>query len=195
MPAKPDLTTFRTPAAFRAWLRRNHRSSGELIVRTFRVHAAKQGITYAQALDEALCWGWIDGVRRALDADSFTTRFTPRRKGSNWSLVNVRHVERLISAGRMQPPGLAAFEARDLERTGVYSFEQRDGKLGAKLERIFRRNASAWKAFNARPPGYRRTAVHWVISAKLEPTRLKRLEVLIRCSADGVPIPLLRRND
>jgi uncharacterized protein YdeI (YjbR/CyaY-like superfamily) len=188
------FTTFRTPAAFRAWLRRNHRSGGELIVRTFRVHASGRGMTYAQALDEALCWGWIDGIRRSVDADSFSTRFTARRKGSIWSLVNIRHVERLKSEGRMQSPGLAAFEARDPARSGVYSFEQRTGRLGPELERRFRRNAAAWKHFKAMPPGYRRTAVHWVTSAKREETRLKRLEVLIRCSADRVAIPLLRRT-
>ncbi|HEY4646469.1 MAG TPA: hypothetical protein VIH25_09335, partial [Steroidobacteraceae bacterium] len=122
-------TRFPTPAAFRAWLRKHHKSAPSLVLKIAKNHAAHLGVTYAQALDEALCFGWIDGVRRRLDKDSFSVRFTPRKPGSIWSTVNVRHVERLIKAKRMTPAGLAAFNARIASKTGVYSFEQRPTQL------------------------------------------------------------------
>jgi len=186
---------FRTPAAFRAWLRRNHQSETELLVRLYRVHAARHGMTYAQALDEALCFGWIDGVRRSLDDDTFTIRFSPRKSSSIWSRINVAHVNRLIREGRMEKPGLAAFEARSEERTGVYSFERAAAaKLAPAMERRFRVVAAAWKHYQAEAPWYRRTAAHWIMSAKKEETRLRRLDLLIDCSRKGVRIPVLRRK-
>ena len=185
---------FPTPAAFRAWLKKNHAIKDELIVRLYRVHAADRGITYRQALDEALCFGWIDGVRRSLDKDSFTIRFSPRRQRSIWSLINVAHVKRLIASGRMTRPGLVAFQARDRKRTGVYSFEQRPSVLSPALIREFRRNKKAWEFFQGQPPWYRRTSSYWVRSAKRKETREKRLSVLIDCSARGRPIPALAWN-
>lgn len=185
---------FRTAEALRAWLAREHRRATELVLRCYRVHAAARGVTYAQALDEALCVGWIDGIRRALDADSFSVRFTPRKPRSTWSLVNVRHVERLIAAGRMTPAGEAAFAAREASRTGIYSFEQRLEALSPELERRFRARRAAWRAFGARPPGYRRTCIHWVMSARQEATRLRRLEILATCSERGEKIPPLARS-
>ena len=187
-------TTFRTAAAFRRWLGRHHATATHLVVRCFRVHATDQGLGYAEALDEALCYGWIDGVRRSLDADSFTIRFSPRKARSIWSLVNVRHVERLIAAGRMTPAGLATFEAREAARTGIYSFEKPQAKLSPALARRFRAEPRAWRGFQARPPGYRRTCLHWVMSARQDATRLRRLEHLIECSATGVNIKPLRRE-
>src|SRR5260370_1060901 len=124
-----SVVAFRTPAAFRAWLKAHHKAATELVVRLDKTHAADPGLTYAQALDEALCFGWIDGVRRRVDADSFSVRFAPRRPRSIWSLVNIAHVRRLIKAGRMTKPGLAAFEARDERRTGIYSFERRAARF------------------------------------------------------------------
>jgi uncharacterized protein YdeI (YjbR/CyaY-like superfamily) len=184
---------FRNPAAFRSWLKKNHAASPELTVRTYRVHAANKGTTYAQALDEALCFGWIDGVRRSLDKDSFTIRFSPRRPRSIWSNVNVQHVQRLIKEGRMAGPGLAAFEARDHTRTGIYSFEQRPSELPPALGKKFRAHKKAWAHFQARAPWYRRVSIFWVMSAKREETRDKRLGVLIACSGRGEPIPALAR--
>ncbi|MGE0351922.1 MAG: YdeI family protein [Gemmatimonadales bacterium] len=186
--------TFRTPAAFRTWLRGHHRTTAELIVRCFKVHAADRGITYAQALDEALCFGWIDGVRRAYDEDTFTVRFTPRKPRSNWSRVNVRHVERLVREGRMKQPGLAAFEAREESRTGVYSFEQRETKLEPGYMKRFLANRRAWAFFQKQPPWYRRTSSFWVMSARREETRARRLDSLISHSARGESIPQLRRT-
>jgi uncharacterized protein YdeI (YjbR/CyaY-like superfamily) len=186
-------TGFRTPAAFRAWLAKNHAKVAELIVRCFKVHAADRGITYAQALDEALCHGWIDGVRRSLDADSFSIRFTPRKPKSNWSRVNVAHVARLTKAGRMAQPGLDAFARRTEDRTGVYTFERRDELAPAHLE-LIRASRAAWDFYQRQAPWYRRTTARWVMSAKLEGTRTRRLAQLIACSARGEPIPPLDRR-
>ena len=163
-------------------------------MRCYKTHTAHRGITYTQALDEALCFGWIDGVRRAADADTFSVRFTPRKPRSNWSRVNVAHVERLGRAGRMTKAGLAAFAARDERRTGVYSFEQRPAKLSAAYAREFRANAAAWAYFQQQPPWYRRTSSHWVMSAKRDETRAKRLATLIAYSARRKPIPPLARK-
>ena len=184
---------FRTPAAFRAWLTRNHAKAPELTLRLFKVHAASRGITYPQALDEALCFGWIDGVRRSLDEDSFSQRFTPRKPRSTWSRVNIDHAERLVKEKRMTPAGFAAFEARDERRAGVYSFEQRRPALAAAFVRAFREDAKAWAFYQGQPPSYRRTTAHWVMSAKREETRAKRFGVLLECSAGGRRIPLLAR--
>ncbi len=186
--------TFRNAAAFRAWLRRNHATAREIVVRLQRVHAADRGITYAEALDEALCYGWIDGVRRPVDADTFSIRFSPRKPRSIWSRINVRHAERLIAEGRMQPPGLAAFEAREEDRTGIYSFEGRAAELTPAYRKMFQANAPAWKYFEAQAPWYRRTSAYWVMSAKKEETRVKRLRTLMDCSASSRPIPVLDRS-
>jgi uncharacterized protein YdeI (YjbR/CyaY-like superfamily) len=191
--ANPALTNFRTPAAFRAWLKQHHAKATELHLRCFKVHAAKQGVTYRQALDEALCFGWIDGVRRSVDADSFSTRFTPRKPASIWSRVNIAHVERLTNAGRMAKPGLGAYALRTEARTGVYSFE-RESDLAPVQAEAFRANKAAWAHYQAQPPWYRRTSAHWVMSAKRAETREKRLAQLIDCSARSEPIPPLDRR-
>ncbi|HET9315915.1 MAG TPA: YdeI/OmpD-associated family protein, partial [Vicinamibacteria bacterium] len=184
---------FARVAAFRAWLQRHHDREPELLVRCFKVHAADQGVTYAQALDEALCWGWIDGVRRSLDADSFSVRFSPRKRGSLWSAVNIRRAKELQAAGRMAPPGREAFDARRSAK-GVYSFESKPTDFPAPMKRLFRANAAAFRFWSALPPGYRRTATFWVLSAKQEATRERRLAVVIACSARGQRIPLLARD-
>jgi uncharacterized protein YdeI (YjbR/CyaY-like superfamily) len=186
-------TTFRSASAWRAWLARHHRSAAEIVVRCYKVHAASRGVTYARALDEALCFGWIDGIRRRLDEDSFSIRFTPRRARSIWSRINVAHAERLIRERRMTKAGLAAYEARDPKRTGVYSFEREGAKLAPGFVRRFRADAAAWRWFEAQAPWYRRTSAHWVMSAKREETRERRLAKLIDCCARRVPLPQLER--
>lgn len=196
MPAKPTPAApvnFRTPAAFRAWLKRHHASEAALLVRIAKVHAADTGICYADALDEALCFGWIDGVRRRLDDDSFSIRFSPRKSGSIWSLANVRHVERLVAARRMQRAGLQAFEARRADRTGIYAFEQEARSLPAEFVREFRRDSLGWAYFQGEAPWYRRTSTHWVVRAKQEATRRRRFQILLDCSRAGLRIPTLRR--
>jgi uncharacterized protein YdeI (YjbR/CyaY-like superfamily) len=183
---------FATPARFRAWLAKHHAGATELIVRLYKVHAADRGVTYRQALDEALCFGWIDGVRHGLDPDSFSVRFTPRKPRSKWSAVNLRRVAELEQEGRMAPPGLAAHRARVRKPAG-YSFESRPVELAAPFLKSLRANRAAWAYYQSQPPWYRRTSAFWVMSAKQEATRARRLAQLIECSARGVPIRLLER--
>jgi uncharacterized protein YdeI (YjbR/CyaY-like superfamily) len=185
----PAPRAFRGPAAFRAWLESNHRTAPELVVRLHKVAFAHRGITYSQALDEALCFGWIDGIRRGLDAESFSIRFTPRKARSIWSRVNVAHVERLTRDGRMTAAGMAAFAARDEARTGIYSFEKAAVELAPGYLRRFRARKAAWAYFQDQTPWYRRTVAHWVMSAKQEATRERRLGILIACSAKRTRIP------
>jgi uncharacterized protein YdeI (YjbR/CyaY-like superfamily) len=186
-------TAFASVALLRRWFAKNHDSADAIVMRLMRKHAAHRGVTYADALDEALCFGWIDGVRRAFDADSFTVRFTPRRVRSIWSLVNIRHVERLRDSGRMMPAGEMAFAARTTARSGVYSFEQKQTGLPPPYLKRFGANKRARNFFAAQPPGYRRSSVFWVMSAKQDATRERRLAQLIADSGAGLRIALLRR--
>lgn len=178
-------TFFENPAAFRQWLERNHATVDELWVGFHRKSSANASITWPESVDEALCFGWIDGIRKSLDSESYVIRFTPRRPGSNWSARNVGRVEALISEGRMAKPGLIAWEQRDEAKTGVYSFERENAELGEDRERLFRRNRKAWRFFQSQPPGYRKLCAWWIISAKREDTRERRLARLIECSAAG----------
>ena len=180
-----EITFFASPAEFRTWLRKNHAIVAALTIGFYRNDSGKGGMTYPQALEEALCFGWIDGVRRKRDDVSFSIRFTPRKAGSIWSLINVGHVERLMAADRMAAPGMKAFEARQAHKTGIYSFEQETHAFGAALEKTFRAHKMAWAFWQAQPPGYRRVATHWVTSAKREATRLRRLAQLMADSAAG----------
>jgi uncharacterized protein YdeI (YjbR/CyaY-like superfamily) len=182
---------FASAAAFRAWLEAHGSDTPELLLRLFKTHASSRGLGYKGALDEALCFGWIDGVRHALDEDSFTVRFTPRKPRSRWSAVNVRRAKELVAEGRMRAPGLAAFEARTADSAG-YSFESRPAELPPAFTKRFRANASAWAWFQAQAPWYRRTCAFWVMSAKREETRESRLSALVESSARGIPAPPLR---
>jgi uncharacterized protein YdeI (YjbR/CyaY-like superfamily) len=188
-------TFFATPAEFRRWLKRHHRSEPELWVGFYKKSCGRPSITWTESVDEALCFGWIDGLRRTIDAESYTNRFTPRRRGSTWSTVNTRRAEALIREGRMQPAGLKAFEARDHEKSGTYSFEQRKtARLAPEAEKQFKADRAAWSFFELQPPGYRQVAVWWVISAKREETRARRLEQLIAHSAAGRRLGPTRRT-
>jgi uncharacterized protein YdeI (YjbR/CyaY-like superfamily) len=178
-------TFFKTASEFRRWLEKHHASATELWMGFYRKASGKAAITYHEALDEALCFGWIDGVRRRLDDEAYVQRFTPRTARSYWSAVNIRRVEGLIAAGRMHPAGLAAFERRDAAKAERYSFERKNAAFDAALEKKFRANRKAWAFFESQPPGYRRVATHWVASAKKEETRQRRLETLIKESAAG----------
>ena len=182
---------FSTPDQFRKWLERNHDRETELLVGFHKKDSGKQSVTYGEALDEALCFGWIDGVRKNLDETSYTIRFTPRKARSIWSNINVNHVERLIKAGRMHASGLDAYARRDPKRTGIYAFENRPRAFAPEFEERFRANKTAWKFFEQQPPGYRRTIIFWVMSAKQGETRRRRLERLIADSEQGVRVGLL----
>ncbi len=177
---------FATPSEFRAWLEEHHATAKELLVGFHKKGSGKPSIAWQEAVDEALCFGWIDGVRKRIDDTSYSNRFTPRTARSTWSAVNIRRAEDLIERGAMRPAGRKAFEARTDGRSGIYSYEQRrQAKLGREFERQFRSNPKAWAFFRAQPPGYRATATYWVVSAKREETRQRRLAMLIDDSAHG----------
>jgi uncharacterized protein YdeI (YjbR/CyaY-like superfamily) len=180
--SRDNLRFFKSGSDFRRWLHEHHDNATEIWIGFYRKDSGKGGITYKEALDEALCYGWIDGIRKKLDDDSFTNRFTPRKKNSIWSNVNVEHVARLKREGRMMPAGVAAYNAKDEKRAGVYSFERERAELEPAMKKRFRQDLRAWKFFESQPPYYRRIAAWWIISAKRDETREKRLAQLIAVS-------------
>ena len=191
-----DATFFSSPEAFRAWLEQHHTTAQELWVGFYKKSSGKPSITWPESVDEALCFGWIDGLRKRIDDESYTIRFTPRKPRSTWSAVNIKRVEELTKQGRMRPAGLEAFAQCTKDKSGIYAYEQRDtAALDAADEQQFRANQRAWDFFQAQPASYRKTAIWWVVSAKQEATRRKRLATLIDDSAHGRTIrPLTRRT-
>lgn len=177
-----NVTFLDSPTAFRKWLEENHATATELWVGFHKKGSGKAGLTYAEALDEALCFGWIDAVRKSLGETSYTIRFTPRKPGSIWSNVNIKHVERLTAAGRMQPPGIKAFEARDPAKSGVYLYENEARELSGDLEERFKAEAQAWEFFHSQAPSYQRTIKGWIMAGKKEETRSSRLAKVIAAS-------------
>jgi len=187
-------TFFKSADEFRSWLDKTHDKQQELLLGFYKKVSGKGGITYPEALDEALAFGWIDGVRKSLDDASYTIRFTPRKPKSIWSMVNIKRVGELTKLGRMQPSGLKAFEGRDLKKAKQYSYERKTSKLDAELEKKFKANKKAWEFFQAQPPGYQHVISWYVISARQEETRLRRLERLIRDSENGRRVGILERK-
>ena len=185
---------FPTPASWRAWLEANHETETEVFVGLYKRGSGKAGLTWPESVDQALCFGWIDGVRRSLGDDALVLRFTPRKATSTWSARNVKRFGELREAGHVFAAGLAAFERRREDRTAIYAYEQKEeAKLPDDYEARFRANAAAWEYFSARPPWYRRTATHWVVRAKKEETRERRLATLIEDSAAGRRLANLTR--
>jgi uncharacterized protein YdeI (YjbR/CyaY-like superfamily) len=185
---------FASPSAWRQWLEKHHADTVELWVGLYKRGSGKTSITWPEAVDGALCFGWIDGVRKSIDDSSYKIRFTPRKPRSVWSAVNIKRATELSATGLMHSTGLAAFDKRKGDRSAIYAYEQRKAaNLPKENEKQFRARASAWKFFQEQPPWYRRTSSYWVISAKKVETRLKRLETLIQCSEDGKAIPALAR--
>jgi uncharacterized protein YdeI (YjbR/CyaY-like superfamily) len=180
---------FDTAAPFWSWLESHHARDHELLVGFHKVGSGKPSITYPQALDAALCFGWIDGLRKSLGADSYTIRFTPRKRDSIWSAVNLGHVARLKAAGLMRPAGLKVFRERDRAKQVVYSYEHRPKRLSPGYARTFKANRRAWTWFAAQAPSYRRVAAWWVMNAKREETRVRRLGTLIASSERGTKAP------
>jgi len=174
---------FKTPSAFRKWLAANHAESKELWVGFYKKNSGKPSIDWPESVNEALCFGWIDGIRKRIDDVSYMIRFTPRKAGSVWSAVNIRNAEKLVKENRMQAAGLKAFEARKENRSGIYAYEQRGPELVEPYSGKLKRNKAAWKFFQSQPAGYRKQMNWWVVSAKQEETRLKRLDKLIEESA------------
>jgi uncharacterized protein YdeI (YjbR/CyaY-like superfamily) len=186
MPARTParITFFRSADAFDAWLARNHGRTRELLVGFYKKASDRGGLTYREALDLALAYGWIDGVRKSVDDISYTIRFSPRKANSVWSAVNRKRVEELIAAGAMRPPGLTAYQNRS-EKKYPYSYENRPTAFEPAHEKTFRENRRAWAFFESQPPGYRRTAIWYVLSAVKEETRQRRLATLIGLCAEG----------
>lgn len=185
-------TFFASAADFRAWLDANHARATEILVGLHKKSSTRPGLVYQEALDEALAYGWIDGVRRRHDEHRWTIRFTPRRSRSIWSTVNVRRMTELVALGRVAPAGMRAFEAREERRTGVYSYELTQTVFDRASAKRFATNKTAKTFFDAQPPGYRRLATGWVMQAKKKETRLKRLAHLIEISARGRRVDLLK---
>lgn len=170
---------------FRQWLDKNHRKEKEILVGYYKVSTGKPSMNWSDSVDEALCVGWIDGIRKSLGAESYCIRFTPRNPKSNWSAVNIEKAEKLIGQGRMKAAGLAAYEKRTETKSGVYSYENKPEQFPPELESRFRENADAWEFFTSQPQSYKRTAMYYVMDAKQEATRFARLEKLIQSSANS----------
>jgi uncharacterized protein YdeI (YjbR/CyaY-like superfamily) len=188
-----NVVFFDTAPDFRRWLKTKHQKCNELWVGFRKKSTGKPSITYSEAVDEALCYGWIDGVRKSVDAHAYTVRFTPRKEKSKWSAVNIKRAEKLAAAGRMCPPGLKAFEGAK-EQPRSYSYEQRrEARLDKTMDREFRANRKAWDFFQAQAPWYQRTSTFWVMSAKQEETRKRRFSTLLSDCQHGLLVKPLRR--
>jgi uncharacterized protein YdeI (YjbR/CyaY-like superfamily) len=187
---------FKTPSELRRWFAANHATRDEQWIGFYKKGSGRRGVTYAEAVDEALCVGWIDGVLNRVDEDSYMHRFSPRRARSTWSAINIARAKALIADGRMQPAGLAAFERRTEERSRVYNYEQRRAATLTAVElRAIKANPAAWAFFSSQPPSYQRLAAGWVQSAKQEATRQRRLSVLIDVSSrEAYPSPFIQRS-
>jgi uncharacterized protein YdeI (YjbR/CyaY-like superfamily) len=176
---------FDSALSFRNWLEVNHQNETEVFVGYYKVGTKKPSMFWSESVDEALCFGWIDGIRRSIDEESYCNRFTPRKPKSNWSAVNIAKVEEMIRQGKMMPAGLVAFEKRLDARSAIYSYENLPEKLNPEMEVRFRENSAAWEFFEKQPPSYRKPRIYWVMCAKQQSTKLSRLNRLIEASANG----------
>ncbi len=174
---------FTTPAAFRSWLEKNHDKKTELIVGFYKVGSGRKSMTWPESVDQALCFGWIDGVRKRIDEISYLNRFTPRKPGSNWSAININKVAELTKQGLMHPAGMAAFEKRLEHKSRIYAYENDPSKLSPEFEKLFKANKAAWNFFTTQAPSYQRVMIHWIMRAKQPATQLRRLEKTITESA------------
>lgn len=178
-------TFFATQSDMRKWFEKNHEKETELIVGYYKVDSGKPSVTWPQSVDEALCFGWIDGIRRSIDGESYCIRFTHRKPTSVWSAINIKKVEELTKLGLMKPAGLAAFEKRKENKSKIYTYENTPVEFPIRYKKKIQANKKAWAFFNSLPPSIQRVTAHWVTSAKQESTRLNRLEILIRDSEAG----------
>jgi uncharacterized protein YdeI (YjbR/CyaY-like superfamily) len=177
-----NATFFATQALFRKWLEKNHKKEKELIVGYYKVDSGKPSMTWSESVDQALCFGWIDGIRRSIDKESYCIRFTARKPTSIWSDINIKKVEVLTKAGLMLPEGLHAFSLRKEHQSRIYSHEKEPSYLSPDFENQFKKNKLAWNFFNKQAPSYKKVIVHWIMTAKQEKTRLARLEKTIQTS-------------
>jgi uncharacterized protein YdeI (YjbR/CyaY-like superfamily) len=185
VPTPTRIRFFKTASDLRKWFEANHQRADELWVGFYRKGSGRASITWPEAVDEALCFGWIDGIRKRVDEESYTNRLTPRRKRSTWSAINIARVGVLTKEGRMRPAGLAAFAARTTNKSGIYAYEQRRDQLEEPYATLLKKNKRAWTFFQEQPPYYRKLAGWWIVSAKREETRMARLRQLIEISARG----------
>ncbi len=176
-------TFFANEQAFRKWLEKNHCTATELVVGFYKVHTNKESMTWSQSVDQALCFGWIDGVRKSVNEESYCIRFTPRKASSIWSAININKVETLSKLGLMKPEGLHAFSLRTENKSRIYSHESAPSELSAEFEKLFKKNKTAWEFFTTQAPSYKKVTLHWIMSAKQEKTRLSRLEKTIDMSS------------
>ncbi|RBL92787.1 YdeI/OmpD-associated family protein [Chitinophaga flava] len=182
-------TFFETSETFRQWLDKHHHKAEELLVGYYKVGSGKKSMSWSESVDEAICYGWIDGVRKSIDEERYCIRFTPRKHKSIWSAVNIKKVEDLTKAGRMMPAGIAAFNKREAERSAIYTYEQKEPvQLSEAYEQRIRANKKAWEFYQKMAPTYRKVTANWVMSGKQEATREKRLAELIRDSAAGTKV-------
>ncbi len=188
------ITYFKTQTEFRKWLEKNHAKLSELWVGFHKKSTLKQSITYPEALDEALCYGWIDGVRKNVNETSYTIRFTPRKKQSHWSGVNVKRFNELLELKLIRPAGLKAFQDSDIKKSLKYAEERKSVKLESRYEKQFKSDKKAWEFFNAQPPGYQRICVFWIMSAKQEETRKRRLSLLMNYSQNQKRLETFKPN-
>lgn len=191
MAKEPRPVFFPTPAALRRWLEQHHDTGQELWVGLYKRSSGKPSITWPELVDQLLCFGWIDGVRKSLGEESYSIRVTPRRPGSIWSEVNLKRMKELVKLGLVQPAGTKVFSARDLKKSDRYSFEREGVTLDKASEKKFRAKRKAWEFFQRQPPGYRKTITWWVISGKKEETREKRLAILMAASEKEARVDLM----
>lgn len=183
---------FANTSELRKWFEKNHDKEKELLVGYYKTHTGKPSITWSQSVDQALCFGWIDGIRKSLGETGYTIRFTPRKPGSIWSDINIKKVEEFTQKGLMRPAGIEAFNKRDEKKSRVYSFEQKNIQLDKNFEKQFKQNKKAWNFFQSQPPSYRKPAMWWVMSAKQDETKQRRLATLIKDSEEGQRIKQMR---
>ena len=179
------LVFFANSAEFRKWLEENHRTETELVVGYYKVGTKKPSMSWSESVDEAICFGWIDGIRKSIDEESYCIRFTPRNPKSNWSAVNIKKVEEMIRLGKMMPAGLAAFEKRTEARSEVYSYENKPEQFSPELESQFQENVAAWEFFQCQSTSYKKTIMFYVMGAKQETTRFSRLDKLMQACSEG----------
>jgi uncharacterized protein YdeI (YjbR/CyaY-like superfamily) len=187
-PTKESVTFFKTPADFRSWLENNHETASELIVGFYKVASGKPSMNWSQSVDQALCFGWIDGIRRSIDQESYCIRFTPRRSNSIWSAINLKKVEELTQAGLMKPAGLKVFNLRKEDKSGIYSYENESAWLESTYKKQFKANNTDWDFFVKQAPSYKKAIVRWIMSAKQEKTKQVRLEKTIKASEQGLRV-------
>ena len=183
---------FKTQKDLRKWFEKNHETEKELFLGYYKVHTKKPTVTWSQSVDEAICFGWIDGIRKSIDDESYQNRFTPRKPNSNWSAINIDKYNKLLSLGLVHKKGKEAFGKKKDEKSQTYSYERVHAKLTKEYEDEIKKNKTAWEYFNNLAPGYKKISIHWVMSAKLIETQKKRLNILIESCEQNLRIPLLR---